>query len=185
MSTITWIPGTNQKLDKLFDELREKQYLDKSHRLWKNYSKTEFEFLKPVALSIAFDGNKNPIACSSIAARDCWPENVYRIHNRTWKIQDNRKLRLSEISPSMASICSEQIAWLHSNTDCALYFISRQGEQFENWMIKNFAKHGLNFYTDNFKYLTCPNEIDSSCWQKIIFNGDTAVLRNWKRCLVD
>ena len=39
----------------------------------------------------------------------------------------------------------------------------------------------LMFKTDNYKYLTCPNEYDSTCWQKIIYYGDESLLTQWKR----
>jgi len=51
-------------------------------------------------------------------------------------------------------------------------------------MIKNF-KEGwdISFETDNYKYLTCPKECDDTCWQYIIYNGDTELLQKWKRRL--
>ena len=38
MKTITWIPNSNKELDEIFNGLREKQFRDQSHRLYKNYS---------------------------------------------------------------------------------------------------------------------------------------------------
>jgi len=43
MRTETWAKGTSSKLDKLFDDLREQQYQNREHRLWKNYSKESFD----------------------------------------------------------------------------------------------------------------------------------------------
>ena len=177
MSTITWIPGTNPKLDKFFDDLREKQFQDKTHRLWKNYAKTEFDYLKPVALTIDFDDSGEPYMCSSIAARNCWPTGVYRIHNRSWKAGTRSKLL-----DHMSAVAYEQAKWLQENTDCALYFISRSTTHWEKWMIGALKKEwDMDFTTDEYYYLTCPNVDDKSCWQKIIYNGDSAVLESWSR----
>jgi hypothetical protein len=177
MSTITWIPGSNPALDKLFDDLREQQYQDHSHRLWKNYSKNEFKYLNPIALSIYFDDNGEPSTCSSIAARECWPAGIYRIHNRTWK--PNERLKMLN---SMSPIAWEQAKWLKENTDCQLYFISRSTKYWETWMCNELKKnYNMDFTTDNFFYLTCPNAHDSSCWQKIIYHGDERLLTQWQR----
>lgn len=178
METITWIPGTNKELDNLFDNLREQHYNDKSHRLWKNYSREAFTNV--AALTIFFNENGNPEVCSSITNKNCWPINAYRIHNRVWK-PSNKKTFLTSISDSMGYSAISQKLWLESNTDCRLYFISRQTDNWEEWMIKHFRKFDLFFETDNYKYLTCPNECDISCWQKIIFNGDKEILKQWKR----
>lgn len=177
MKTITWRPGELPEYDILFDTLREKQFRDRSHRLWKNYSKEEFDFLKPVALTIYFDESDEPATCSSIASRDCWPAHVYRIHNRTWKPNSRSKL-LNTMSP----VALEQVKWLQEHTDCRLYFISRSTKHWEKWMCNELKqRYNMDFKTDNFLYLTCPNVNDSSCWQKIIYNGDERFLEQWNR----
>ena len=179
MNTITWAPGTDLKMDQLFDQLREQQYDDRSHRLWKNYSKDSFEFA--VALTICFNDDGEPEMCSSIASRDCWPVNAYRILNRLWKHSNKIKFPMI-MSPSFAESAKSQIAWLSTNTTCELYFISRQTDNWEEWVIKNFQKvYGVSFKTDNYKYLTCPNECDDTCWQKIIYNGNEQLLSRWKQ----
>ena len=179
MQTITWAPGTNSKMDQLFDQLREQQYNDRSHRLWKNYSKDSFDFA--VALTICFNDNGEPEMCSSIASRDCWPAGAYRILNRLWK--HSNKIKFPRImSPSFADSAKSQIAWLENNTNCKLYFISRQTDNWEEWVINNFQEvYGVSFKTDNYKYLTCPNECDDTCWQKIIYNGNEQLLSQWKQ----
>lgn len=180
MHTISWAPGSKPKLDRLFNDLREQHYNDHSHRLWKNYSEKEFNFIQPVALTIYFDDNEIPEICSSISTRDCWPKGVYRIHNRVWK-PNNKKTFLTRVSDSMGYSAKSQIRWLTRNTDCKLYFISRQTSKWEEWMIKHFEKDfNIHFKTDNFKYLTCPNECDDTCWQKIIYNGNSTLLNYWK-----
>ena len=179
MRTITWAPGTDLKMDQLFDQLREQQYNDRSHRLWKNYSKDSFDFA--VALTIYFNDNNEPEMCSSIASRDCWPVNAYRILNRLWK--HSNKIKFPRVmSPSFAESAKSQIEWLAHNTNCELYFISRQTDNWEEWVIKNFQEvYRVSFKTDNYKYLTCPNECDDTCWQKIIYNGNEQLLAQWKQ----
>jgi hypothetical protein len=178
MKVKTWSPDTDLVMDQLFDQLREKQYNDKTHRLWKNYSKENFKHA--VALTIVFNKDDVPEVCTSISSRSCWPENVYRIYNRTWKPFNKQKF-LRTVTPAMGLAGQDQIAWL-KNKKCDLYFISRETENWQSWMIENFAKDfNINFKSDNYMYLTCPNECDESCWQRIIYNGDENVLKKWKR----
>lgn len=177
---ITWKPGTNETLDKLFDELREKQYQDRSHRLWSNYNSTDV-FKYAVALTVYFDDNGIPELCSSIASRNCWPDNVFRILNRAWK-SNNKKLFLRKISDCMGYSAISQIQWLEANINCKLYFVSRQTNHWDNWVVPNFQKQfNLIFETSAYKYLTCPNECDDTCWQTIIYNGNLEILTQWKR----
>jgi hypothetical protein len=86
------------------------------------------------------------------------------------------------MSPSFAESAKSQIEWLAHNTNCELYFISRQTDNWEEWVIKNFQEvYGVVFKTDNYKYLTCPNECNDTCWQKIIYNGNEQLLTQWKQ----
>ena len=179
MRTETWAKGTSSKLDKLFDDLREQQYQNREHRLWKNYSKESFD--SAVALTICFNDNEEPEMCSSIASRDCWPNNSFRILNRLWK-HSNKISYPRVMSNSFGYTARSQVDWLQNNTNCKLYFISRQTDNWEEWCIKNFRnRFELMFKTDNYKYLTCPNEYDGTCWQKIIYYGDESLLTQWKR----
>lgn len=178
METVTWAPGTNKSFDQLFDMLREQQYQNTKHRLWKNYSPENFTF--SVALTICFNKYGDPEMCSSIASRDCWPVGAYRILNRLWK--HSNKIKYPRImSPSFAETAKSQIKWLSSNTDLKLYFISRQTDNWEDFGIESFKHYGLEFKKDNYKYLTCPNECDDTCWQRIIYSGDASILEQWKR----
>lgn len=178
MRTITWIPGSNNDLDNLYDSLREKQYNNKTHRLWKNYSKEQVH--EASAFTIHFNNNDEPEVCSSIVKRNCWPDHTYRIMNRTWK-QLNKKIRLKEISQSMGEIVKSQILWLEEHTDCKLYFISRQTDNWMDWAVENFYRQfNLKFTIGEHKYLTCTNEFDNSCWQHIIYSGDLQILNSWK-----
>jgi hypothetical protein len=179
MKTTTWAPGTDVALDQLFDDLREQQYQDCSHRLWKNYSKENFN--SAVALTICFNDLDEPEMCSSISSRECWPSGAYRILNRLWK-HSNKIAYPRVMSNSFGSSAQSQIDWLKSNVDCQLYFISRQTDNWEQWCINNFFdRFNLEFKTDNYKYLTCPNECDDTCWQKIIYNGNKSILSQWKK----
>lgn len=181
MRTVTWAPGTNSELDQLFDQLRERQYSDTDHRLWKNYGKDSFSFA--VALTIHFGDNDQPEMCSSIASRDCWPRQAYRILNRLWKVHDVRKTGAPGLmSPSFGFSARSQVEWLNNNTDYQLYFISRETDNWERWVARQFkSSYDLTFYTTDYRYLTCPNECDESCWQNIIYNGNTGILEQWKR----
>jgi hypothetical protein len=178
MRTITWAPGTNTEYDTLFETLRATHYADTGHRLWKNYAKDAFKDV--AALTIHFDDDDVPEVCSSTTQRPCWPVGAYRIHNRVWKA-NNKKTFLRRVSPSMGHSATSQIEWLKNNTDCRLYFISRQTDNWNNWMIKHFREYDIEFKTDNYMYLTCPNECDDTCWQRIIYSGDTSLLEQWKR----
>lgn len=180
METKTWSPGSNLELDKLFEELRQKQYADDTHRLWKNYSDEFYKYA--VALTICFDQFGNPEMCSSIASRDCWPGNAYRILNRLWKA--NNKIKFPRVmSPSFAESARSQIEWLKTNTKFEIYFISRQTNNWEDFGLENFSRYGLEFKKDKYFYLTCPNECDETCWQKIIYYGNNELLNLWKRRL--
>lgn len=179
MKAVTWKPGSNFELDQLFDKLREEQYQDRSHRLWKNYSQESFD--TAIALTICFNDSNEPEMCSSIASRNCWPNDAYRILNRLWK-HSNKIAFPRVMSPSFGMSAASQINWLKENTSYQLYFISRQTENWEEWCIRNFQNvYNLSFKTDNYKYLTCPNECDDTCWQKIIYNGNDQLLEQWKR----
>lgn len=179
MHVITWVPNSNREYDTLFDTLRENQFQDKSHRYWKNYGPESF--LDTVVHSIYFNERGDPEVCSSVSQRNCWPKNVFRILNRTWKIA-GRETMLRVPAPSSGYTTIKQIEWLKENTDCQLYFVSRQTDNWKQWFIEGFQKQfNLTFYTDNYKYLTCPNECDDTCWQKIIYNGNEQLLTQWKR----
>jgi hypothetical protein len=179
--TITWAPGTNTELDKLYDQLREAQHQNTNHRLHKNYSKENFSFA--IALTIYFNEDGNPELCSSIANRDCWPTDAYRILNRLWKVEDlriNNKGRHIKMSAGWGETAASQIDWLQKNTDYKLYFCSREKANWEKYTIKQFANIGIQFKAAECLFLTCPNECDVSCWQRIIYNGDPSVLNQWK-----
>ena len=184
MKTITWEPGTNSELDQEFEKLREAQYKNSNHRLWKNYSKDSFK--SAIALTICWSKTGDPELCSSIASRPCWPKDAYRILNRLWKIEDIRKSNApSSMSKSFGHTAYSQIDWLKKNTNYQLYFISRETANWEQWVARQFLNnHDLFFEIGEHQYLTCPNENDQSCWQRIIYNGNKEILNSWKKILL-
>lgn len=178
MKAVTWIPGENAELDQLFDLLREQQYQNQEHRLWKNYGKDSFQYA--VALTICFNSDNVPEICSSIASRDCWPKNAYRILNRMWK-HSNKVFHSKRISEAMAASVVSQISWLKENTTCDLYFISRQTNNWMDWVAEKFKQqYSIDFNIASNKYLTCPNECDETCWQHVIYSGNKELLAQWK-----
>lgn len=181
MKTETWIPGSNNQLDTLFDQLREQQFNDKSHKLHKNYSREFYKFC--LAFTIVFDDNGMPEMCSSISQRDCWPSNAYRILNRLWKVNDLRKQGAPGImSESFGLTALSQIDWINNFTNNHLVFISRETENWERWVSRQFKEgYNLNFKMSKYKFLTCPNECEATCWQKIIYIGNDKYLKLWKK----
>lgn len=178
METKTWIPGTDAELDALFNQLRETHYQDRTHRLWKNYGPESMSFA--IALTICFDDAGTPELCSSIGSRECWPKGAYRIMNRCWKA--NNKIAFPrKMSPSFGLTAINQAEWLYKNTDCELHFISRETPNWEKFVIDEFKwQYNIDWKTDGYKYLTCSNEADCSCWQTIVYNGNQELLKLWK-----
>lgn len=181
MKVITWAPGSNHEYDTLFSDLRELHYQDQSHRLWKNYSGESFSYAGIVACTIYFDDNNVPELCSSISNRECWPSSAYRILNRMWK-PNNKKSFLKRVSDCVGQSVISQIAWLDKHTDYQLCFASRQTGHWNTWTLNSFKNDfNLSFKKDQYKYLTCPNECENTCWQNIIYRGNDQILDQWKR----
>lgn len=180
MKTVTWEPGTDAELDKLFDDLREQQYQDRTHRLWKNYGGEYWRDAGIIANTICFDDNDIPEMCSTISSRECWPQGVYRLLNRLWR-HSNKVKYPRTMSKSFAESAINQIDWLKQNTNYKLVFMSRQTQNWQKFALENFYNYGLDLKTDNYKYLTCPNECDDTCWQSIVYNGDESFLTHWNR----
>ena len=175
----SWVPGTYPLLDNLFNELREKRFLNTTHRLHKNYNKTHFKNIS--LLTISFDHNNNPKFCSSVISKDCWPKQVYRILNRLWKI-DLQQGPLKSLSEEGRIMMYSQIKWLTEHSDCKLYFVSREGNHWQNFVVDQYNNnYKLNFKYNNYKYQTCTTPNDESCWQKIIYSGDDSFLQEWNK----
>ncbi len=178
MKTHTWSADSTHPLDVLFEDLRLQHYNDKTHRLWSNYDEGFLKFC--IAKTICFDENQQAIMCSSIASRDCWPSQIYRIMNRTWK--PNTRLSIAtKLSKFTIATAQSQIDWLNENLKYKIAFISRQTNHWQDLLITNFNNNGFRFEKDKYYYLTCPNECDNTCWQKIIYQGDDELLKFWKR----
>lgn len=177
MYTTTWIPGTNAELDNLFEQLRQVQHQDRTHKLWNNYSESAFKNCS--AFSINFVDNE-PFFCSSIIKKSCWPDDTYRILNRLWK-PAVRTSSIKRLSPGLGSMLHSQLEWLSSNTEYKLAFVSRDSDHWQKFFLDNFSTYfNLEFKMNNHKYLTCEHENESVCWQKIIYYGDESVLEYWK-----
>jgi hypothetical protein len=177
----TWVPGTYSELDSLFEKLRKEFYEQQDHYLWKNYSADSFKDC--TVLSIAFD-DEVPIFCSSVLGRNewhKWPEHAYRVMNRYWRINNHRPA-MKRMSEGTVIMVKNQIDWLKENTDCQLAFISRQSNNWQQFAIKSFREIvGIEFQSDNYSYCTCETPNDDSCWQRIIYQGDSSLLETWKR----
>jgi len=182
MRAVTWIPNSDKDLDHLFNELRKIQHNNTNHPLWQNYNKEHF-YSECSALSISFDEHDVPIFCSSILKRACWPNQVYRIINRLWKVSPISE-PLKNSHPALGPMLYSQLDWLEKNTNCELVFISRETPNWQRWTIKQLAKnYNLHFGVDDYKYLTCSNSTDDSCWQHIIYQGNIKLLTHWQKKL--
>lgn len=180
MTAITWKPGTDSLYDPLFDHLRELHYRDKTHHLWSNYNREHF-INEAAALTIVFDNHGNPTHCGSVLQRSCWPDKVYRVLNRLWRV-NRYDGPIKDIDPNGGLLLKSQIDWLQENTDYELAFISRESKHFQKWLIGQCRKnYQLDFEHDDYLYLTCPNPSDNSCWQRIIYQGNKNLLESWTR----
>lgn len=177
----TWIPGQDQELDTLFEKLRSDIYQKQEYTLWANYSEKNFQHCK--ALTISFDNDK-PLFCSSILGKTPWhkwPDNVYRVMNRYWRVGGDHSF-LKRVSEGSGIMVQNQLNWLKENTDWKLAFISRQTDNWQDFAIDSFKNYfDIDFKMDNYSYCTCETPNDDSCWQKIIYIGDSTVLETWKR----
>lgn len=179
MTVKIWIPGTDKPLDDLFEQLRTKQFQHQEDHLWYNYS--ESAFTECEALCIAFDEDGNPEFCSSILKRDCWPENTYRILNRLWKTIPRVRSIRSGASPGFLASIAAQAKWLDENRKTDLIFISRSNDNWQSILLDSLEKYGMPFQNDSYKYLTCKDQDEDTCWQYIIYRGDVSKLNEWKR----
>jgi hypothetical protein len=183
MYTKLWIPGTDNELDDLFDMHRQIHHDDHSHRLYDNYAREAFAEVS--ALSITFE-NDEPAMFGSILNRSCWPDNAYRICNRTWKAKEYRLVTGSMHGPSLVfgEMITSHVEYVKQNLNWELIFISRQTDNWQRVAKTTFNRQlGLEFEYDKYKYLTCENDCDDSCWQYVLYMGNASLLENWKRKL--
>ena len=180
--TEIWRPGANVELDSLFENLRKSQYEDVTHLLHSNYSESVFN--ESQALSITFD-NDTPVCCSSILHKPFWPDNVYRILNRFWKVPRerfgllNRKSKMLRISNMIKS----QLEYSTNVLNSELIFISRHEENWQQFLIDSIqANVEYTWHKDQTQYYqTCLTPEDDSCWQRIIYYGNANLLSQWNR----
>lgn len=174
---ITWT--VDPVLDAIYEDLRKKHYVKIGHRLYKNYSK---DHLAEVSAKTIYWGHSGePEIVCSILARPCWPDNTYRILNRLWK-PEMLTGPIFDISEGFAKILEDQTSWCELRGAKGI-FMSREGDgRWQRWANAKLTKMtGIQFYMPGDKFLTCNNEDDDSCWQRILFNGDVATLDDWKK----
>ncbi len=173
---ITWT--TDPVLDEIYEDLRKKHYVNEGHRLYKNYSKDHINEVS--AKTIYWGHSGEPEIVCSILKRPCWPDNTYRILNRLWKPKMMTG-PIFDISEGFAKVLEDQLSWCQLRKAEGV-FMSRQGDgNWQEWASEKLqAMTGLEFYLPREKFLTCNNEGDESCWQKIIYYGNAATLQNWK-----
>jgi hypothetical protein len=180
IKTEIWKPRTRPKLDKIFDDLRQKQYADTAHPLYANYTKDSFNECERI--SITFDDDI-PICCASIIKRTCWPDGVYRILNRFWKVNEER-LNLLNTSTRMQRVSDcikSQQEYCFKHFKAELVFISRQEDNWQKFLIHSIKNNtGYTWNFDEFKYQTC-NDENENCWQKIIYFGNDSLLESWNK----
>jgi hypothetical protein len=173
----TWISDYN--LDNVYEYYRQLQFENTQHRLYKNYSKDHVGELS--AKSIYWGDDGEPKIICSILSRPCWPTNTYRILNRLWKPKLNSG-PVFDIDKGFGMLIQDQLDWCNKNCANAV-FMSRQTDgKWQQWASNILTTMtGIKFYLPSEKFLTCNNESDQSCWQKIIFYGDINVLNNWSQ----
>ena len=182
MYAVTWRPGTDSLYDPLFDHLRERQYRDHDHPLWKNYNQEHF-IKECLALTIAFNEYNLPVLCSSVLSRACWPKQTYRILNRLWAVSHSVS-PIKNLMPEGSALLKSQINWLKENTNVELVFISRDTANWQQWTVKQYQKnYELDFEFDDYKYQVCNDACDDTCWQRIVYQGNKELLTSWSRKL--
>lgn len=173
---VTWTD--NPELDQLYEQLRDQHHKRVNLRLHENYSP---EHVKEVsAKTIYFGPTGEPEIVCSILQRPCWPTNTYRILNRLWK-PNIFTYPVFGISEGFVKIIQSQVAWC-SGRGAKAFFMSREGDNnWQRWTGDKLSKlTGINFLQPEKKFLTCGNDQDESCWQHILFYGETAVFSDWK-----
>jgi len=125
-----------------------------------------------------------PIVVGSILARPCWPKNAYRILNRFWKVHEHRLPHLDRNHGMsvFSKTVEAHVNYAEKELNADLVFISRQHDNWQAFIKKILIqKVGIEFKYNDHKYLTCNNEHDDSCWQKIVYRGREDLLIDWKK----
>jgi hypothetical protein len=171
----TW--DNDKELNDTYEYYRQQHFKNTKHRLYSNYSKNHVSELS--AKSIYWGNDGEPKIICSILARSCWPDDTYRILNRLWKPNLNSGA-IFDIDQGFGMLVKDQLDWSIQHGANAV-FMSRQTDgKWQQWASKILTEMtGIEFYLPPEKFLTCENESDSSCWQKIIFYGDKSKLNTW------
>lgn len=172
----TWT--VDPALDAVYEDLRSKHYANTSHRLHSNYGPEHVAELSAKSIYWGIDGQPK-IVCS-VLSRPCWPDNTFRILNRLWKPKLNSGDAFS-IDNGFALLVQDQLAWCTSHGARAVFMSRQTPGRWQEWASSALSNMtGISFHLPDQKFLTCSNEHDESCWQRIIFVGDTSLLNNWK-----
>lgn len=173
---ITWVK--DKSLDDLYESLRA-EHVNTNHRLNKNYSRDHVQEVS--AKSIYWGADGNPKIVASILTRPCWPGNVYRILNRLWKTEMNTG-SVFEIDPGFGKLIESQTDWCLENGAHGVFMSRQNNTSWQAWAQPIFIKQtGIEFISPSNRFLTCDNELDNTCWQQILYYGDTDLLNTWKK----
>jgi hypothetical protein len=174
---VTWT--VDPSMDSIYEMLRASHHLNQSHRLSSNYGPEHVKELS--AKSIYWDADAGPRIVSSVLARRCWPDGVYRILNRLWKPRMNTGSPFG-IDPGFGKMVIDQLSFCRSRGAKAV-FMSRQTDGgWQKWASNGLQEMtGLTFHSSEDLFLTCENEDDDSCWQRILLCGPIESLDLWKR----
>lgn len=172
----TWV--TDSVLDRIYEDLRQQHYNRKNLRLYKNYSPDHVREVS--ARSIYWNEEGKPSIVCSILSRSCWPAGTYRILNRLWKPEMNSG-PIRGINIGFAKLAIDQTKWCMERGGKTV-FMSRQMDGWAKWALPYFNQTtGLEFELPQGRYLTCDDEENDDCWQKILIHGDVSLaLNTWK-----
>lgn len=85
------------------------------------------------------------------------------------------------IDVGFARLVVDQTKWCMEHGARSV-FMSRQTDGWAKWAVTYFnQKTGLGFDLPQGKFLTCDDEDNDDCWQKILIHGDVSgSLNTWK-----
>lgn len=173
----TW--QKDQKLDDIYEMLRQQQYAKTHLKLHSNYHQIHVKELS--AKSIYWDAHGEPKIVCSIVTRPCWPQHTFRVLNRLWKPVINTG-GIKTIDEGFAMVLKSQWSWCRDNHAAAIFMSRSIHGSWAKWAAKFFKQQlDLDFYHPQQLFLTCDNENDHNCWQQILIHGDLTVLNKWRR----